>query len=184
MAAINETAAPGRRPGFARQKKTRLRIDMTPMVDLGFLLITFFIFTTSMGDNKAMDLCMPDTTPVDPPNNLADGLALTLLIGKNNTVYYYNGRFEEAVLRNAIRKTNYSVYSGIGDVIRKKQKAVAVSGIYDEGRDGIMLLMKPLPAASYRNIVDALDEVLINDMKKYAIVEPSPEETAWMESNR
>ena len=181
MAAINETAPESRRPRFARQKKTTLRIDMTPMVDLGFLLITFFIFTTSLSDKKTMFLAIPDDRPTPSPILLKNTLALTLLIDKNNKVYYYNGNFKDAQAKNAILPTDYSVYHGIGDVIREKQKAVEAAGADKEGRKGIMLLIKPTEGASYKNLVDALDEILINDLKKYAIVEASAEETAWLQ---
>jgi len=128
MAMINETAGQSRRPGFSRHKKSRLRIDMTPMVDLGFLLITFFIFTTRLTENKAMDLYMPAEDPVKHPSTLAESRALTLLLGDREAVFYYNGGFENAVKNKAVVKTNYSLYNGIGEVIRKK-KGILLPGV-------------------------------------------------------
>jgi len=160
-----------------------LRIDMTPMVDLGFLLITFFVFTTAMSIPKATDLFMPkdDTTHPQP---LPNSLALSLLLDDNNKVYYYNGNFKEAVNANKVYETNYSTYEGIGKVIRQKQKEIDASGKFEGGRKGLMLLIKPTSGSVYKNVIDALDEAVINDVRKYAIVEPANEEISYIRSKK
>src|SRR4029078_6685546 len=99
MAQIENTANGRKGRSFAHNKKQVLRIDMTPMVDLGFLLITFFVFTTTMSTPKATDLFMPKDD-LTHPQSLHNSLALSLLLDDNNKVYYYNGDFKEAANAN------------------------------------------------------------------------------------
>lgn len=127
---------------------------------------------------------MPDDKPTRYPTTLPDGLALTLMPEAHNRLYYYQGQFENAEKMKAIRVSNYAYDDGIGAVIREKQRAIDASGKFTEGRKGLMLLIKPAKGASYKNIIDLLDEILINDVKKYAIVAPAKEETAWLEQHR
>lgn len=155
-----------------RRTHANIRIDMTPMVDLGFLLITFFIFTTTMSDSKAMKLFMPTGKGT---SELGESKALTVLLAQDNKVYAYPGKFEDAVKQHKIIQTNYDESFGIGNLIRLKQKQLQQTDI-KEGRDGLVLLIKPTAQASYKNVVDALDETIINDVKKYMVLDPSAEE--------
>lgn len=156
-----------------RKLHPSLRIDMTPMVDLGFLLITFFIFTTTMSEKKAMRLYMPadgGTPPTAPESKV-----LTVLLSSNNKIYAYEGKFEDAMKEN---KIVYNMSSGIGQLIRDKQKRLLASD-KKEGRNGLIFLVKPTKQSTYRNVVDALDEATINDVKKYMVAEPSSEECLY-----
>ena len=183
MAQIENTANVRKGKSFSHNKKQIIRIDMTPIVDLGFLLITFFVFTTTMSTPKATDLFMPkDDT--NHPQPLPNSLALSLLLDDNNKVYYYNGDFNEAASANKIYETNYSTFEGIGKIIRQKQKDIDASGKFADGRKGLMLLIKPTSGSVYKNVIDALDEAVINDVKKYAIVEPANEETSYIRSKK
>ena len=183
MAQIENTATMRKGRSFSYNKKHILRIDMTPMVDLGFLLITFFDFTTTMSTPKATDLFMPKDDIKHPPP-LPNSLALSLLLDDNNRVYYYNGDFREAAKANKIFETNYSAYEGIGKIIRQKQKDIDASGAFADGRKGMMLLIKPTSKSVYKNVIDALDEAVINDVRKYAIVEPANEEMEYIKTMR
>jgi hypothetical protein len=156
---------------------------MTPMVDLGFLLITFFVFTTTMSTPKGTDLFMPKED-LTHPQQLHNSLALSLLLDDNNKVYYYNGDFKEAANANKIFETNYSTYGGIGKIIRQKQKDIDASGKFSDGKKGMMLLIKPTAGSVYKNVIDALDEAVINDVRKYAIVEPASEEIGYIRSKK
>jgi biopolymer transport protein ExbD len=183
MAQIENAANMQKGRPFSHHKKQSLKIDMTPMVDLGFLLITFFVFTTTMSTPKTTDLFMPGDKPVIIPPELSNSLALSLLLD-NNKVYYYNGDFNEAAGANKIFETNYSTYEGIGKIIRQKQKDIDASGKFIDGRKGLMLLIKPTSGSVYKNVIDALDEAVINDVRKYAIVEATNEETGYIRSKK
>ena len=179
MAQIENSAAKQKGKSFSTAKKQILRIDMTPMVDLGFLLITFFVFTTTMSTPKAADLFMPKEAP-DTPTELPKSLALTVLLDENDKLYYYNGDLEEAIKANEIFETDFSTYEGISKVIRQKQKDIDASGKFPDGHRGLMMIIKPTSSSVYKNVIDALDEVTINDVRKYAIVEPANEELEYL----
>ena len=184
MAQIENTANVWKGKSFSHNKKQLIRIDMTPMVDLGFLLITFFVFTTTMSTPKATDLFMPSDKSVTKPPELSNSLALTFLLYNNNKVYYYNGDFKEAANASKIYETNYSTYEGIGKVIRQKQKEIDASGKFADGRKGLMLLIKPTSGSVYKNVIDVLDEAVINDVRKYVIVEPANEEISYITAKK
>src|ERR1700709_606532 len=94
MAEMDTSSGGGHKkgPGVKKAKKASTRVDMTPMVDLGFLLITFFVFTTTMSTPTAMNLNLPkDTDKPEDQNKAKESGTLTLLLGKNRNVYYYEG---------------------------------------------------------------------------------------------
>src|SRR5213075_1696909 len=88
-------------PGVKKSKKLSTRVDLTPMVDLGFLLITFFIFTTTMSTPKATELVMPSDKDVKTPTNVGNSAALTVLPVSGNKVFYYHGEMGEALKTGA-----------------------------------------------------------------------------------
>jgi biopolymer transport protein ExbD len=173
-------------------------VDMTPMVDLGFLLITFFVFTATMSSPKAMDLRMPKD--VDDPkkqNEAKESGALTIMLGKADKVYYYEGKLDESA-------SNFkpATWPTIRDVIIKKKKEVIGRHVHDLGspespcksmqerakknddpdwekacldRDFVVII-KPTQDATYKNTVDILDEMTINQVKTYAMVKIFPQE--------
>src|SRR5437763_16776657 len=94
MAEMDTSSGGGHKkgPGVKKSKKLSTRVDLTPMVDLGFLLITFFIFTTTMSQPTAMKLFLPkDTEKPEEQNKVKASCALTIMLGKNDRVYYYEG---------------------------------------------------------------------------------------------
>jgi biopolymer transport protein ExbD len=181
MEQMENSAVERKGRSFSHNKKQLLGIDMTPMVDLGFLLITFFVFTTTMSMPKATDLFMPKDNLTDPPK-LPKSLALTMLLDDNNKIYYYHGDFNDALKANEILETNYSTYAGMGEVIRQKQKDIDASGKFTEGKKGLMLIIKPTSRSVYKNVIDAMDEAVINDVRKYAIVEPVEDEINFIKT--
>lgn len=180
MAEILTQGDDRRRAGVRRMKKAGIRVDMTPMVDLGFLLITFFVMTTELGKPSVVNLAMPKD---GPPTELGNSNALTILLDANDKVYYYESDWKEAVTKNEIVESSLSVNGGFGKVIREKQQWLDKNNI-KEGRGGLMLLIKANKEASYQNVMKALDEVLINTVGKYTILSADPEETAWMRAQQ
>lgn len=180
MATIMDTpAAAGKRPGVRRAKRHHLKIDMTPMVDLGFLLIAFFVITTELSRPHTLDLRMPKD---GPSMEVEDSKALTVLLDNENRIWYYHGEWSKAKEKGRVLSTTYDTGSGIGMVIREKQKyldAAELTG--NEGRDGLVLLIKPTGKASYGNVIDALDQALIGRVKKYMVAEPSQEELQFVQ---
>ena len=149
-----------------RGKKLSTKVDLTPMVDLGFLLITFFMVSTAWTKPHATDLRMPangDST------NLGKKAALTILLGKNNTTFYYNGNLDESMKEGSCGFAGYSIQDGIGEIIRQKQELMEKS--YKGGKKEMMIIIKPSADASYENLVSMLDEMLINKVERYAIVD-------------
>ena len=151
-------------PGVKKGKKLSTRVDLTPMVDLGFLLITFFIFTTTMSQPTAMRLYLPkDTDKPEEQNKAKESGALTLLLGKNDVVYYYEG-----ILAPDASNFKTSSFKEIRDIIIRKKKST-------DPKD-LVLVIKPDEESTYKNTVDMLDEMTINDIKVYALVDISPVE--------
>jgi len=153
-------------PGVKKGKKMSTRVDLTPMVDLGFLLITFFIFTTTISQPTAMKLNLPDdsATPEEQNKAKASG-AFTILLGKDNNVFYYEG-----ILQADAAGTNFksSSFKQIRDeLIRKKQTTDTAD---------LVVVIKPSDESTYKNVIDILDEMSINVIKRYALVDISPVE--------
>jgi len=166
MAEINTGGGGGHKkgPGVKKSKKLSTRVDLTPMVDLGFLPITFFIFTTTMSQPTAMRLFLPkDTDKPEEQNKVKASGALTLLLGKNDVVYYYEGEL-------APDASNFktTTFKDVRDVIINKKKST-------DPQDFVVVI-KPNAESTYKNAIDALDEMTINDVKRYALVDISPVE--------
>jgi len=148
-------------PGVKKGKKHSTRVDLTPMVDLGFLLITFFIFTTTVQQPTSMNLNMPKDTKNDQDQTkVKESGSLTLLLGKQNVIYYYYGNDP-----STIKTTNYK---DVRDIILKKKKTTPA--------DDLFIIIKPDKDATYKNAVNILDEMDINQIGRYAMVDPTPDE--------
>ena len=166
MAQIQLQPAPAGKTRSVR--RPHIRIDMTPMVDLGFLLITFFIFTSSMSETKATDLYL--TAGEDKTSNIGESTALTVLLTGGDSIYYYHGKWQDAVRNKGLQISSFDVNQGIGNTIRHKQKALGLKSA------DMMILIKPTQSSTYNNLMNVLDEVLINNVKRYAIMEPTNSE--------
>ena len=158
--------------GVKRMKKLNLTIDMTPMVDLGFLLIAFFILTTQMFQPAVAKLYMPHDGAV---TNVPESRSLTILIGDKSNLFYYYGTEEEAVREKKIVQTGYAE-NAIGNIIREKQFSLGPS------KDSMIVLIKASRNSAYKNLVDILDEMIINNVKRYSIVDISKQEENFLET--
>ena len=154
--------------GVRRSKKLSTRIDLTPMVDLGFLLITFFVFTTSLNTQTAMRLIMPKDTKRS--NFIAAGKTISLLLADDNTIYYYNG--DSVKNMHATNSVN-----GIRNVLQ--QKKLWIQQKYKDA-DEMIVLIKPTKQALYSNIINTLDEMQINVIKHYVLMDATAAEFAAM----
>jgi len=143
--------------------KAQPRVDLTPMVDLAFLLITFFMLTTSLSKPHAMDVAMPDKDKENQDDNLeiADNRSLTVLLGANNKIAYYMGQVSSPLDGPTV--VDYGK-NGIRPVLLDKLKSVqATTG------KGLIVVIRPSDHSNYRNLVDILDEMKIVDAKQYMI---------------
>jgi len=129
MAELNSAAPHVRQRGGRRSKKMSTRVDLTPMVDLGFLLITFFMVSTSWTKPRAATLRMPAN---GEPMKLGNNAALTLIALDNNKIFYYNGELDQSLKEGSYGVTSYRQHDGIGDIIRQKQ--LAMDRAYKGGR--------------------------------------------------
>lgn len=177
MAAINNPAPSQRRKtGVRRMIKQHIKIDMTPMVDLGFLLISFFVITTELSRPTVMDLYMPKE---GKPMPLGKSNALTVLL-KGDNMYYYPGDWKDAITEVNIKETKLVGNFSLRKVIAEKQQLLDSSQNNKEGRDGLMVLIRPGKDVSYKNIVNVLDEMTISRVKKFALVKITDEERKWL----
>ncbi|MGP8216541.1 MAG: ExbD/TolR family protein [Bacteroidia bacterium] len=181
-----------------RAKKLSTRIDMTPMVDLGFLLLTFFMLTTTFSKPKVIGL----TPPVKDNSHKTevDTTSLTIVLSGNNKVYYYKGQLPQSLdsSKYSIRLTDFSpkgirqvllnfnsfVNQQIGTTsplyIKHKNGQISDS-LYDRMKDSaegkkaaMFVIIKTDSLAKYVNVVTMLDEMDICNIGKYALIDAAP----------
>ena len=165
MAELDTSSGGGHKkgPGVKKGKKLSTRVDLTPMVDLGFLLITFFMFTTSMSQPTAFKLNLPaDVKDPNQQNRLNENSALTIMLGKDNNVFYYTGQLDPTG-----KNFKSSNFKDIRKVIMDKKNSTDTS---------FMVVIKPNEQSTYKNVVNILDEMSINLVGRYALVDISQPE--------
>jgi biopolymer transport protein ExbD len=160
MAEIQQKAASPTKAGKRRAKKMSTRIDMTPMVDLAFLLLTFFMLTTTFARPYTMELNMPVKSK--EPTNVARTKALTIILGKGHRVHYFSGLNapSDKTVPAAVLKTTSFAATGIREVLRQRRRE----------QPDIVVLIKPSADSKYQDMVDVLDEMNIAHQRKYALV--------------
>ena len=182
----------------ARQKKQTLRVDFTPMVDMNMLLITFFMFATTLLKPQVMNISMPSTEKSTEPVTVGKTTAITFLMGAHDMIYYYEGKLEESVFEDTtfLKKTNYGeegvrqilleknrgTYEKIQELKIQRERGEIDAVLYDslvnkrqkeanEMQIAPTVLIKPLDNSIYKNMVDMLDEMLITNIGFYQIAE-------------
>ncbi len=179
-------------PGVKKAKKLSTRVDMTPMVDLGFLLITFFVFTATMSSPTTLDLNMPKDIkdPKDQTETKESG-TLTILLGKGNQVYYYEGQLKVDAAGNNFKTSNFKDIRQV--ILDKKKQVIDKYASYpdpnceseakakgkpvaDCADKDFVVIIKPDKDATYKNTVDILDEMTINRVRTFAMVKISDQE--------
>ena len=161
MAEVSQGGGGGghKKGGKVRAKKASTKIDMTPMVDLAFLLLTFFMLTTTFNKPQTMEITMPEKPKAeDKLPEVNEKKVVTLVLGKNDKIYWYHG-----ITDPKIEVTDFSP-NGIRKVLMTQNSQIP----------GMILLIKPSEESRYKNMVDILDEMNITNMQSYALVPITP----------
>jgi len=150
MAELDTSSGGGKKGGKVRTKKQATKVDLTAMVDLAFLLITFFMLTTSLSKPAAMEIAKPDKDAKDENRlELRESQTMTILLGKDDKIAWYMGEAGKSA----------PTIEGFGDIrssLLSNKKKVKES----TGRD-IVIIVKPTDASTYKNFVDIMDEIAI-----------------------
>jgi biopolymer transport protein ExbD len=178
----------GKKGGKKRSKKLSTRVDLTPMVDLAFLLITFFMLTTTLSKPNIMPVVMPEKhiDDIDQLTPTKESQVLTLLLGAKNKVYYYEG-----ITNAKLDSTDYSA-EGLRKIILNKKDKVRQTFPDEEKIDEktqekkyyskLSVIIKPTKDARYKNIVDAFDEMKITGVASYVLLEISQKELDFIKN--
>lgn len=142
-----------------RTKTPAPNVDLTAMVDLAFLLITFFMLTTSLSKMKSMEIAKPVDSP--EPMKLAQSRTMTILLGKNNQAVYYMGEPDKAVMQ-------VTSMASIQKYILQGKQQVAKAHPNDPSKF-MVVIIKPTNTSNYKNFVDVIDEMHITAIKSYFI---------------
>jgi len=150
-----------------RRKKMSTRVDMTPMVDLGFLLITFFMLTTTFSKPQTMEINLPvkpkGEVTEEQENALKASKAFNIIVDGENRLFWYLGLPHEPL--EPLTETNYTA-DGIRKVLLEKNSSI----------QDMVVLIKATDAAVYKNVVDILDEMNISNIKRYALIDITPDD--------
>ena len=189
-----EVQESGGKRGKSKQKKITVRVDFTPMVDMNMLLITFFMLCTTLSKPQTMEISMPsnDKNITEQQKSMVKASqAITLLLGADNKLYYYEGEpnYKDYT---SLKETSYTP-DGIRSILLQKNAAAVnkvralkqqkldlkiseeeyrkqVSEI-KSGKDTPTVIIKATDDASYKNLIDALDEMQICNIGKYVITD-------------
>lgn len=158
MAALENNSRRTRSEKKVKFTKNSTKVDLTPMVDLGFLLITFFVFTTTMSKPTVMKVEMPYDKD-GPDDKICNSCVLTAVLCKNDSILYYEGNMIESV-------PGWSSFEDFRKIIQaKKTKVEQLKGANNQ----FVLIIKPAENSLFKNFVDITDEVTINAVKRYYI---------------
>lgn len=197
---VEDKGKKGKKP---KQKKHTTRVDLTPMVDLGFLLITFFMLTTSMLKPQTMEISVPskDKVQEDEQNKVKASQAITVLLGKENKLYYYFGVQENGVdpelistdyssegIRKMLLAKNAEVTNNVNQLKLDKANKKVSQEEYDKKlteyralKSAPTVMIKAADESNYKNLVDILDEMNICNIARYAIVDITPYDQGLMD---
>jgi biopolymer transport protein ExbD len=166
MAEISASDGGGKKGGKVRSKKMSTKIDMTPMVDLGFLLITFFMLTTTLQKPKTMQLNMPDQNDKKETTPVKLSESITITPGENGRLYWYQGISTDPNCK--VEETNYAA-KGLRQVLLDKKASIG---------ERFSIVLKPMKKSTHKNTVDILDEFAITGCDRYGITAIAPADEA------
>jgi biopolymer transport protein ExbD len=176
MAELDTSGGGKHKGGKIRSKKASTRVDLTAMVDLAFLLITFFMLTTTLSKKKAMDLAMPDNSVKQNQLPVAATRTMSIVLGSHNRLEWYMGEPGKSAPnvmgygKNDLRKA----------VIENGKNVEATHAAPD---NFMIVLIKPSDKSTYENLVNVLDEMNIAGVQSYAITTILPMEKADLQKN-
>lgn len=178
MAELNTGDGGGKKgDGKVRSKKSNSKVDLTAMVDLAFLLITFFMLTTTLSKPQSMSLGLPDKEDKPDPKNqvkVDENRTMTILLGDDDKLVRYVGLLATPVSGGTPKDFTYGKEGIRKELLSRKKLVLEYTGNKDKG---MIVIIKPSKKSTYRNLVDILDEMAIADVPTYAIVnEYTPEE--------
>lgn len=179
-----------------KPKKMSTHVDFTPMVDLAFLLITFFMLTTTLIKPQTMELAMPskDKVPEEEQTKVKASKAVTIILGKSNKVFYYEGTLENGIdpevkttnfssdgIRKFLIQKNYDLMVRVRNLKNQLEEKKITEAQFETKKAEILsdksapiVLIKATDDAGYRDLVDILDEMAICNIARYAIVDITP----------
>lgn len=189
MAELQTGGGDGGKGGKKRAKKQSTRVDMTPLVDLAFLLLTFFVLTSTFSKPKVLRMIFPEKLK-DPINQKVPEVknGLTILLTENNRVFYYNGALDKNTVlaetdfsKDGIRKVLVERNAGLIKQLMEYEKELdkipaadtaAKSKVLAKVKDAqrkstLVVLVKTDEKATYKNMIDMMDELLITQIAKY-----------------
>ncbi len=192
--------------GKKRGKKMSTRVDFTPMVDLGFLLITFFMLTTSMNKPQTMEINMPvKDEKVEDASKVKASQAVTVLLAKDDKIVYYfidpvSGEpqtpqitnFSAGGIRATLLKENKQRNPRLDSIpiykdmlnkgsINEDQYKGYLSGIRGY-KEALIVVIKASDKSRYNNLVDILDEMMICNIGRYAVVDITAPEVEMLKT--
>ncbi|MBY0245291.1 MAG: biopolymer transporter ExbD [Sphingobacteriaceae bacterium] len=162
-----DTSGGGKKGGKVRSKKQSTRVDLTAMVDLAFLLITFFMLTTTLSKPLAMEIVKPDKDVKNKDNKLElkASSTMTILLGKDNKLAWYMGEAGKSaptiVSFNQIR----------ADILANKKKVADIGN----PKMSLTVIIKPTSGCNYQNFVDIMDELNIAKIVNAPSIDDDPE---------
>jgi biopolymer transport protein ExbD len=159
MADIQPKESNSNKRGGKRMKKKSTAVDLTPMVDLGFILLTFFIFTSTMAEPTVMNIVVPKETK-EAPSEICESCALTVLLHDKDKLMYYLGDSDTATYH----PTTFSA-EGIRTLLTEKKKQVQAL----RGADQLQLIIKPSDQSTLGSLIDIIDENNIALIARYYI---------------
>lgn len=184
--------------GKKRPKKGHVHVDMTPMVDLAFLLVTFFVLASSLSKPKVLEIIYPkEVENEDDKTKLADELATTLLIGgKDSEVFYYHGKFKpdstqlqltdfsKDGFRKVMLEKNVNVNDAYAALLKQYENVktegdttfVRKKGEIFNAKNAPFVIVKTIDETPFKNVVNAMDELNICNVKKRAVMDMAESE--------
>jgi biopolymer transport protein ExbD len=209
MAEVNTGDGGGGKHSKQRAKKQSTRIDMTPMVDLAFLLLTFFVLTSTFNKPKTMELNFP-AKPKDEKENMKVNNAITFIMTENNAIYYYSGEFYPAKntkghpptellktdfsfegLHKLLLDNNKSTIEEVNQLTEKLKSGTIADTTYKRlvvevksKKAALTALIKADDKATYKNIIDVIDELNICNIGKYAVVDMMTQELELLKATQ